>query len=60
MSFSITNLIMALGVLAIGVAVGAPLLYAGQLDDAPPLGLMGILLMIGAAVLSVRIARRKP
>lgn len=60
MRYSVKNILLAFAVLAIGVAIGAAGLYAGHMDDAPPLGLTGILLMIGAAVLSVRIARGKP
>ena len=60
MRFSAINVVMALVVLAIGVAIGAACLYIGQADDAPPLGLIGILLMAVSAVLSVRIVRRTP
>ena len=50
---------MALGLVAMGVAIGAVGIYSGDTDDAPGAALIGILLMIGAVVLGVRIARRK-
>ena len=56
---SVTNLVMALGLVAIGVAVAAAGIYVGDTDDAPGAALIGILLMIGAVALGVRIARRK-
>ena len=60
MRFSAMKFVLALVVLAIGVAVGYAGISIGHADDAPPVGLTGILLMIGAVVLSVRIALRKP
>ena len=59
MKSSVTNLVMALGLAAIGVAIGAAGIYIGDTDDAPGGALMGILLMIGALALAVRTARRK-
>jgi len=59
MKSSVTNLVLALGLVAIGVAIAAAGIYLGETDDAPGASLMGILLMIGAVVLAVRIARRK-
>jgi hypothetical protein len=59
MKSSVANLVMALGLVAIGVAIAAIGIYIGDTDDAPGASLIGILLMIGAVVLSVRIARRK-
>ena len=56
---SVTNLVVALGLAAIGVAIGAAGIYIGETDDAPGAALIGILLMIGAVVLAVRTARRK-
>lgn len=50
---------MALGVVAIGVAICAGGIYVGDADDAPGAALIGILLMIGAVALGVKIARRK-
>lgn len=50
---------MALGLVAIGIIIGAAGIYVGETDDAPGAALMGILLMIGAIVLGVRILRRK-
>ena len=59
MKSSVTNLAKALGLVVIGVAIGAAGIYVGEKDDAPGGSLMGILLMIGAMVLAVRTARRK-
>lgn len=59
MKSSVTNLVMAIGLVAIGIAIAAAGIYLGETDDAPGAAVMGILLMIGALVLGVRIARRK-
>lgn len=44
MKSSVTNLVMALGIVAIGVAIGAAGIYIGDTDDAPGAALIGILL----------------
>jgi hypothetical protein len=59
MKSSVTNLVMALGLVAIGLASGAAGIYIGDTDDAPGAALIGILLMIGAVALGVRTARSK-
>ena len=59
MKLSVTNLIMALGLIAIGVAIGAAGIYIGDTDDAPGAALLGIVLMIAAVALGVRTAQRK-
>ena len=59
MKLSVTNLIMALGLIAIGVAICAAGIYIGDTDDAPGAALIGIVLMIVTMVLGVRIARRQ-
>lgn len=59
MKTSLTNVLMALGLIAIGVGIAAAGIYIGETDDAPGAALIGILLMIGAVVLGVRTARRK-
>ena len=56
---SITNVVKALGIVAVGVAIAAAGIYLGEADDAPGASLMGILLMIGTMALAVRTARRK-
>ena len=56
---SVTNFVMALGLVAIGIAIGAAGIYLGDTDDAPGAALIGILLMIGMVALGVRTARRK-
>jgi hypothetical protein len=58
MKFAIVNIVMALGFVVAGVAIGAAGIYIGETDDAPGAALMGILLMIGAVALAVRTARR--
>ena len=59
MKSSVTNVIKALGLVAIGVGIAAAGIYIGDTDDAPGAALLGILLMIGAVALGVRTARRK-
>ena len=59
MKSSIINLTKALAIIAIGVAIAAAGIYVGETDDAPGAALIGILLMIGAVVLGVRVARRQ-
>lgn len=59
MKYSATNLLMAFGLIAIGVGIAAAGIYIGETDDAPGAALIGILLMVGAAALGVRTARRK-
>jgi len=59
MKFSVTNVLIALGLIAIGIGIAAAGIYIGETDDAPGAALIGILLMIGAVALGVRTARRK-
>src|SRR5687768_3598825 len=59
MKSSVTNSVMALGLVAIGVAIGVAGIYIRDTDDAPGAALIGILLMIGVVALGVRTARRK-
>lgn len=59
MKSSVRNLTMAFGLVVIGVAIAATGIYIGDTDDAPGAAVIGILLMIGAVALAVRIARRK-
>jgi hypothetical protein len=59
MKSSVTNVLTALVLIAIGVGIAAAGIYIGETDDAPGAALLGILLMIGAVVLGVRTARRK-
>ena len=59
MKSSVTNLLMALGLVVVGLAIGAAGIYIGDTDDAPGAALIGLLLMVGAVVLGVRTARRK-
>ena len=50
---------MALGLIAIGVAICAAGIHIGDTDDAPGAALIGIVLMFVTMVLGVRIARRQ-
>ena len=59
MKSSINNLLVGLGLVGFGVAIGVAGIYIGDTDDAPGASLMGILLMVGAVALAVRIVRRK-
>ena len=52
--------IVAIGLVAFGLLICAGGIYVGETDDAPGAALIGILLMIGAVALGVKIARRKP
>jgi DNA-binding CsgD family transcriptional regulator len=56
---SVTNVLMALGLVLIGIAIAAAGIYVGETDDAPGAALLGILLMIGTMVLSVRTVWRR-
>ncbi len=53
------QLLMAVVIVSIGIAIAAGGIYVGDTDDAPGAALIGILLMIGAVVLGVKTARRK-
>ncbi len=53
------NLIMALGLVLLGVALAAAGIYVGDTDDAPGAALLGIVLMLGLVTLAVKVARRK-
>jgi len=59
MKSSVTNVVRGVGLVVFGLAIGAAGIYVGEADDAPGGSVMGILLMIGAVTLGVRIARRK-
>jgi tetrahydromethanopterin S-methyltransferase subunit C len=59
MKSSVTSSVMALFLVAIGVAIGAAGIYIGNTDDAPGAALIGILLMIGAVAFGVTTVRRK-
>ena len=53
------SLVKAVGLVVIGLAIGATGIYIGDTDDAPGAAVIAILLMIGAVALGVRIGRRK-
>ncbi|MBI2923095.1 MAG: hypothetical protein HYY18_18730 [Planctomycetes bacterium] len=54
----VKNAIVALGLVAIGFAIGAAGIHLGETDDAPGASLLGILLMVGFLTLGVRTAFR--
>jgi hypothetical protein len=57
---SVTKPVLAVGLIALGLVIGAGGIYIGETDDAPGAALIGILPMIGLVALGVRTARRKP
>ena len=52
------NQAKAAGLMAAGIAVCVVCIRVGDADDAPGLSLLGILILIGAGVLAVRLLRR--
>lgn len=50
----VTNLVLALGLGALGVAIAAAGITIGETDDAPGAALLGFLLMIGLVALGVK------
>jgi ABC-type Fe3+ transport system permease subunit len=54
------SVILALLVVAIGLALGSFGIFVGHMDDAPGAGGLGILLFLGSLWLANRIIRRKP
>ena len=59
MTPSTKNWLMALVLVAVGLGIAAGAIYLGDTDDAPGASLVGILLLLGAVTLAVRIVRRK-
>jgi hypothetical protein len=59
MKSSVTNVLIALGLIVIGAAIAAAGIYIGETDDAPGAALLGILLMIGAVTLGVKTLWRR-
>ena len=51
--------VIAIGLVVLGVAICATGIYVGEADDAPGAALIGVLLMIGAVALGVKVARRE-
>ena len=58
MKSSSWRLVIALGLVVIGIAMGFGGIYLGETDDAPGAAIMGILLMLGAWALGVNTARK--
>lgn len=59
MKNSVTKFAMALGLVAVGVALAAAGIYVGETDDAPGAALIGFLLMIVMVAFGVKTARRE-
>jgi hypothetical protein len=57
--FPVANAVVAFSLVVLGVALAAAGIYIGETDDAPGAAVIGIVLMIVALVLGVRIYRRK-
>lgn len=57
MTASTKNWLMALGLVAVGLLIAAGAIYVGDTDDAPGASLVGILLLLAALTLAVRIVR---
>jgi hypothetical protein len=53
------NLLLPIGLVALGIALGAAGIYVGDTDDAPGAALLGLLLMIGLVTLGGRTAWRR-
>jgi hypothetical protein len=60
MRSTVMNVLMALGLVVLGVAVAVPLILYSEADDAPGGVLIGILLIIGAAALGFKVVLRNP
>jgi len=59
MKSSVNKIFISLSLIALGILIAAGGIYIGETDDAPGAALIGIMLMIGAIMLGVRIARSK-
>ena len=59
MKTALKNLVIAVGLITVGVALAATGIYIGDTDDAPGAALIGILLMIGAVAFGVKVGRRR-
>lgn len=59
MRSSVSNVLITVGLVVIGVCVAAAGIHIGESDDAPGAALIGILLMMAATVMALRRARHK-
>jgi CubicO group peptidase (beta-lactamase class C family) len=59
MTFSVTNPVRAVALIALGLAIAAMGIYVGSADDAPGAAVIGFLLMAAAVLLGVRTARNR-
>lgn len=51
------KLLKAAGLVAVGALLATAGIYAGHVDDAPPLGLLGLLSLVVSVVLAIRTLR---
>lgn len=59
MNTTATNRLKAFALIALGLAIGAMGIYVGEADDAPGAGGMGMILMVAAVILGVKVARNR-
>jgi hypothetical protein len=60
MRTTVTNVLMALGLVVLGVVTAVPLILYSEADDAPGGVVIGMLLIIGAAALGFKVLLRNP
>ena len=53
------NFCIALGLITLGLALGAAGVYVGETDDAPGAALMGFAFLAGLVALGLKTARRR-
>src|SRR5688500_5098623 len=59
MTSTVTNLVKAFALIALGLAIVAMGIYVANADDAPGAAVIGFLLMLAAVLLGVRTARNR-
>ncbi len=59
MTSAVTSNVKAAALIALALAIGAMGIYVADADDAPGAAVIGLLLMIGAVVLGVKVARNR-
>jgi hypothetical protein len=59
MTSSVTNLVKAFALIALGLAIAAMGIYVANADDAPGAAVIGFLLMLAAVLFGVRTARNR-
>lgn len=59
MSLSVSGLVKAVSFVTLGVAIAAMALYVGEVDDAPGMGGIGLIVCIVSVVLAIRALRNR-